>query len=125
MSSCSESINEPKAKRETHKIEKHNDVRTDNYYWMRLTDEQKSKKPFDQQTQAVLDYINEENDYTRRSLKQTETLQNEIFDEIIGRIKKDDNSVPYYKNGYFYYIVVLNILRLVGHFLSCNLPHLK
>jgi len=103
MSSCSELINEPKAKKETHKIEKHNHVRTDNYYWMRLTDEQKTKKPFDQQTQAVLDYIKEENDYTTQSLKHTESLQSELFDEIVGRIKKEDNSVPYFKNGYFYY----------------------
>ena len=103
MSSCSKSIIEPKAKKERYKIEKHNDVRIDNYYWMRLTDEQKTKKPYDQETRAVLDYINKENDYTTKSLKHTENLQNKIFDEIVGRIKKNDNSVPYYKNGYFYY----------------------
>ena len=70
---------------------------------MRLSDEQKSKKPFDKQTQAVIDYIDEENNYTKKSLEHTEKLQNEIFDEIVGKIKKDDNSVPYFKNGYFYY----------------------
>jgi oligopeptidase B len=103
MNSCSELINEPRAKKESHKIEKHNDVRVDNYYWMRLTDEQKSKKVLDQQSQNVMDYIKAENDYTIESLKHTEPLQSKIFNEIVSRIKKDDNSVPYYKNGYFYY----------------------
>ena len=69
MSSCSELINEPKAKKETHKIEKHNHVRTDNYYWMRLTDEQKTKKPYDQETRVVLDYINKENDMQKEKVK--------------------------------------------------------
>ena len=41
-------------------MEAHGDVRTDNYYWMRLTDEQKSEKKYDNQTQSDVDYIDEE-----------------------------------------------------------------
>ncbi|MCH7764548.1 MAG: S9 family peptidase, partial [Candidatus Marinimicrobia bacterium] len=57
----------------------------------------------DEQTQKVLDNLNAENDYKDAKLKHTENFQNELFDEIIGRIKKDDESVPYLDNGYWYY----------------------
>jgi len=81
----------------------HGDTRVDDYYWMRLTDEQKSAIEKDSHTQEVLDYIYAENAYTQKHLKHTEKFQNDLFDEIVGRIKKDDESVPYLDNGYFYY----------------------
>ncbi|MDA9946846.1 S9 family peptidase, partial [Candidatus Marinimicrobia bacterium] len=81
----------------------HGDVRTDNYYWMRLTDEQKSAKKYDNQTQSVVDYIDEETKYLENSLKHTKPLQKTLYDEMVGRIKKDDESVPYFENEYFYY----------------------
>jgi len=81
----------------------HGDTRVDDYYWMRLTDEQKSAKEKDSHTQEVVDYIDAENDYTESRLKHTKKFQDKLFDEIVGRIKKDDESVPYLDNGYFYY----------------------
>jgi len=81
----------------------HNDTRIDNYYWMRLTDEQKNAKTYDSQTQEVVDYIDEENNYTQSNLSHTKKLQKTLYNEMISRIKKDDESVPYYKNGYYYY----------------------
>ena len=81
----------------------HGDTRIDNYYWMRLTDEQKSAKNYDTQTQEVVDYITEENSYTQSSLSRTNKLQKTLYKEMVSRIKKDDESVPYYKNGYYYY----------------------
>ena len=81
----------------------HGDTRIDNYYWMRLTDEQKSAKNYDTQTQEVVDYITEENSYTQSSLSRTNKLQKTLYKEMISRIKKDDESIPYYKNGYYYY----------------------
>ena len=81
----------------------HGDTRVDDYYWMRLTDEQKSAKEKDRHTQEVVDYIDAENDYTESRLKHTKKFQDKLFDEIVGRIKKDDESVPYLDNGYFYY----------------------
>ena len=81
----------------------HNDTRIDNYYWMRLTDEQKNAKAYDSQTQEVVDYIDEENNYTQSNLSHTKKLQKTLYNEMISRIKKDDESVPYYKNGYYYY----------------------
>jgi oligopeptidase B len=77
--------------------------RIDNYYWMRLSDEQKAASTPDDQTAKVLDYLNKENEYTKAVLKHTEALQKTIYDEIIGRIKQNDESVPYLDNGYYYY----------------------
>src|SRR4030042_628409 len=79
------------------------DNRIDNYYWMRLSDEQKNAASPDKQTVKVLDYLNKENEYTKSVLSHTEDLQKTIYDEIVGRIKKNDQSVPYLDNGYYYY----------------------
>ena len=93
----------PTALKIPHKLTMHGDTRLDNYYWMRLTDDQKNAKEKDAQTQDVIDYIADENKYTQSSLSHTKKLQNTIFDEMVSRIKKDDESVPYLKNGYYYY----------------------
>lgn len=79
------------------------DMRTDNYFWMRLTDQQKNASAPNEQTAKVLDYLNKENEYTKAVFKHTETLQKTIYDEILARIKKNDESVPYLDNGYYYY----------------------
>lgn len=81
----------------------HGDSRTDPYFWMRLTDEQKMAENPDAQTQRVLDYLNSENAYTKTVMKDTDSLQKELFEEIVSRIKQTDESVPYFKNGYWYY----------------------
>jgi len=65
----------------------------DNYFWMRERD-----------SKEILDYLNQENEYTAQKLKNTEGLQKELFEEITGRIKKDDNSVPYLLDRYYYYV---------------------
>jgi oligopeptidase B len=79
------------------------DKRTDNYFWMRLSDSQKNAVTHDEQTSKVLDYLNKENEYTSAVLKNSEELQKTLYSELIGRIKKDDESVPYLDNGYYYY----------------------
>ena len=79
------------------------DGRIDNYYWMRLSDEQKSAETSDEHTLKVLDYLNGENEYTTAVMKHNEGLQQTLFDELTGRIKQDDESVPYLDNGYYYY----------------------
>lgn len=80
----------------------HGDTRVDNYFWMRLSDEQKNAETPDEQTQEVLDYLNAENDYTTEMLSHTKDFQEELFEEIKGRIKQTDQSVPYKLNGYYY-----------------------
>lgn len=82
----------PKAKKIPKEHSIHGDVRIDNYYWLR-----------DREDQEVIDYLNEENAYCKEVLKPTEPLQEKLYEEIVGRIKKDDESVPYKKKGYWYY----------------------
>ena len=101
MSSCNKLP--PDIKKIPYEMESHGHKRIDDYYWMRLTDEQKSAEKYDDQTQDVVDYINKETDYLNNSLKHTKKLQNTLYDEMVGRIKKDDQSVPYLDNEYYYY----------------------
>ncbi len=81
----------------------HGHQRVDPYFWMRLTDEQKLAKEADEQTKKVVAYLEAENEYTERSMAHTSDLQEKIYEEILGRIKQTDESVPYKKNGYWYY----------------------
>ena len=92
----------PVAKKIPTTFEKHGDVRVDNYHWMRLTDEQKNAEVKDEQTLEVLDYLNAENSFFEEETKHTEDFQEALFEEMKGRIKEDDASVPYKKNGYYY-----------------------
>lgn len=95
----------PMAKKIEHKITEHGDTRIDNYYWMRLSDEQKNAPDSlrDQQTKDVLDYLNAENDYTKKVMAHTDDFQKKLFEEMKGRIKETDQSLPYKLNGYWYY----------------------
>lgn len=77
--------------------------RIDNYYWMKLSDEQKNAEQKDEQTQKVINYLTAENEYLTAKMKYTEALQKKLYDEMIGRIKQTDESVPYKDNGYWYY----------------------
>ena len=81
----------PIAKKIEQKLEKHGDIRIDNYYWLN-----------DRENSEVIDYLNQENDYTKAVLQPTETLQTKLFEEMKARIKEDDSSVPYKLNGYWY-----------------------
>ena len=98
--SCHKAVKPPVAEKIPYEIF---DNRIDNYFWMRLSDEQKASSLPDAQTLKVLDYLKKENDYTKAVMKHTEDLQKRIFDEIVGRIKKDDESVPFLREGYYYY----------------------
>jgi oligopeptidase B len=73
-------------------LEKHEDVRTDNYYWLR-----KREDP------EVIDYLEAENAYTDAMMAHTEGLQETLFDEIKGRIKQTDSTAPYRRGDYHYY----------------------
>ncbi|WP_442266019.1 S9 family peptidase [Tenacibaculum sp. ZS6-P6] len=95
-------IKPPVADKSPEKLEKHGDVRIDNYFWMRLTDEQKNAEKKDEQTQKVYDYLEAENTYFDKVMGHTNNFQESLFEEMKGRIKEDDESVPYKKNGYFY-----------------------
>lgn len=84
------------------RLEKHGDVRVDNYFWMRLSDEQKAAAVKDEQTENVIAYLEAENKYYNTIVGYTNNFQEQLFQEMKGRIKEDDSSVPYKNNGYFY-----------------------
>ena len=96
-------IIQPVAEKVAKDLTAHGDVRIDNYYWMRLSDEQKNNNTPDEQTQKVLNYLNAENEYLDKVMGHTMDFQEQLFEEIKGRIKQQDESVPYFKNGYWYY----------------------
>jgi len=75
----------------------HGDTVTDNYYWM--IDYFKEGPNSDK----TIDYITAENTYLDQMMSGTKTLQDDLFKELKGRIKEKDESVPVFKNGYFYY----------------------
>ena len=71
----------------------HGDERIDSYFWLN-----------DRTDKEVIDYLEAENDYTKKVLAPYDSLQNEIYEEIISRIQQNDSSVPFYLNDYFYQI---------------------
>ena len=93
----------PAAEKQTHVTEIHGLQLKDDYFWMRLSDDQKEAAEPDEQTAKVVDYLNRENAYTKEVMNGTEAFQESLFNEIVGRIKQDDQSVPLLDNGYFYY----------------------
>lgn len=106
LASCSttnDMIKTPQAKKIEVKLTEHGETRVDNYFWMRLSDEQKEAETPDAQTKDVLDYLTAENAYLDAVMKPTEKLQATLYDEIVARIKQDDQSVPVKVNGYVYY----------------------
>lgn len=92
----------PVAKKIATQLEKHGDIRIDNYFWMRLSDDQKLAEVKDEQTKEVIAYLEAENKYYKDSTANTKDFQKTLFEEMKGRIKEDDSSVPYKDNGYFY-----------------------
>jgi oligopeptidase B len=82
----------PKAKKIPKTLEKHGDVRIDNYYWLN-----------DRENPEVIAYLNAENAYLQSELAHTKPLQTALFEEIVGRIKQDDATPPYFLGGYYYY----------------------
>jgi oligopeptidase B len=74
-----------------HSLEKHGHIRTDNYYWLN-----------NRENPDVIEYLNQENEYYQQSTAHTKDFQKDLFEEMKARIKEDDESVPYFYNGYYY-----------------------
>ena len=70
----------------------HGDIRVDNYYWLR-----------DKKNPEVIAYLEAENRYTDAMTKNLDGFQQTLYNEILGRIKQTDLSVPYFLDGYWYY----------------------
>jgi len=84
----------PVAPLHEYQVQSANGVRIDNYYWLR--DDARSKP-------EVLDYLKAENAYYAAMTAHTQALQDTLYNEIIGRIKQDDATVPAKYRHYFYY----------------------
>ena len=82
----------PVAKRVPHILNAHGHQRIDPYFWLnQRTDEE------------VVQYLEAENVYLEQVLAESAPLREELFREIVGRIKQDDQTVPYTENGYSYF----------------------
>jgi oligopeptidase B len=82
----------PRAEVRPVELEKHGDVRVDPYHWLNQREDP-----------DVLAYLSAENAHTDAAMAHTRRLQSELFDEMKGRIKKNDATVPYRLAGFWYY----------------------
>jgi oligopeptidase B len=82
----------PVAKKINQELTIHGHTRMDPYYWLR-----------ERENPEVIAYLEAENAYTEYVMKDTKDFEQELYQEIVGRIKQDDQSVPYLDNGYYYY----------------------
>jgi oligopeptidase B len=85
-------IKPPVAEKIAKELSIHGDKRIDNYYWMN-----------DRENPKVLAWLNAENAYLDTILSPEKKLREQLFEEMKSRIKETDMSVPYLKNGYYYY----------------------
>ncbi|AKD02045.1 oligopeptidase B [Pontibacter korlensis] len=83
----------PIAKKVPKELTTHGHTRIDNYYWLN-----------ERENPEVIAYLNAENAYTKQMLADTEELQEQLYGEMVGRIKQTDESVPYKDNGYWYFV---------------------
>ncbi len=83
----------PQAKKIENILEIHGDKRIDNYFWMN-----------DRENPEVIKYLEEENTYAEAMMKETEAFQEELYEEMKARYKKDDESIPYFFNEYWYIV---------------------
>ena len=73
-------------------VSKHGHTRTDNYYWLK-----------NREDSTVINYLTAENNYLDTMMAHTDDFQEALFEEMRGRIKEDDASVPYKLDDYYYY----------------------
>ncbi len=82
----------PIAKKFPKNVTVHNDSRMDDYFWLR-----------EKENPEVIAYLEAENTYTEAMTAHTSDLQNTLYEEIKGRIKETDSSVPVKIDDYYYY----------------------
>lgn len=82
----------PKAAIKPKELSIHNETRIDNYYWLN-----------ERENKEVIDYLNAENGYKEQVMSPLKDFQEQLFQEMKGRIKEKDESVPYKDHNYYYY----------------------
>lgn len=83
----------PIAKKIEKKLIAHGHERLDPWFWLR-----------ERENPDVIHYLEEENAYTEAMMEPVAKIREDLFTEMKGRIKEQDESVPYHKNGYNYYV---------------------
>ena len=82
----------------------HGIERIDDYHWLRDEHWQKFiKGDIDFKNQNILEYINSENKYTETIMEDTLQLQADLYQEMLSRLKEDDDRAPMKHGDYFYY----------------------
>jgi len=84
----------PVAAIQPHEVSSPYGVRSDPYYWLR--DDERTNP-------QVLAYLAAENAYREQCMGSVKPFENALYEEIVARLKQDDASVPYRKNGYWYH----------------------
>jgi oligopeptidase B len=87
----------PVAEKKSHWRNLHDDKVLDNYYWMY---DYFGKGP---DSTKVVDYLKAENAYLETAMSGSNKMQVDLFQEMKARIKEKDESLPVFKNGYYYY----------------------
>ncbi len=82
----------PQAAKKAHTLTSHGKARQDDYFWLRERD-----------NPDVIAHLEAENAWLMERTAHTDTLQEELFEEIKGRIKQDDRSVPEKEGDWYYY----------------------
>ncbi|MEX6688014.1 S9 family peptidase [Danxiaibacter flavus] len=90
-------VTPPVAEKKPKDVGMHGDKRIDDYYWM---NDYFKKGP---DSTEVVNYLNAENAYEDTMMGGLKTFREDLFKEMKARIKEKDESVPVFKNGYFYY----------------------
>ena len=81
----------------------HNVTWEDNYSWIHQNNILEVLKDSSKLLPEVRKYLEDENNYTEENLKDTKEYQKKLFDEIKGRIKLDDESLPFKDKNYEYW----------------------
>jgi oligopeptidase B len=81
----------PVAAKRPQRFEKFGDVRVDDYFWLR-----------EKGTPAVTEYLKAENAYTEAVLAPHKQFQEQLYQDMLGRIQETDANVPYRMRGYLY-----------------------
>lgn len=92
-----DSIVAPIAEKKAKELIAHGDIRVDHYYWM---NDYFKKGP---DSTRVVDYLTAENKYYDTMMAGTKAFQEKLYTEMKARIKEKDESVPVFRNGYYYY----------------------
>lgn len=83
----------PVAARRPRAMTRFGDRRVDDYHWLR-----------EKENPEVIAYLDAENRYARAVMAPLEGFRGRLYDEILARIKETDESVPYRRHGWWYYV---------------------